>query len=167
MPSNADGASCTRKQTTRIHTDSFVFSIGGRAASRPQHWRACCESIKACWFFWPAMKACCFILGASEPMCHQAFWQSRTIHHNLSLSFCIQACWFFWPALAFTIEWRNIEKEFGKRTLAKTPTKIIRRQGRSSTEAIKPRLISVVVNGCAHTECVNLWASWCSKHLWA
>ena len=167
MPSNADDDSCTRKGVTQMNTDSFVFSIGGRAANPPQHWRACCEAIKACWFFWPAMKACCLILGASEPMCHQAFWQSGTIHHNWSLSFCMQACWFFWPALAFTIEWRNIEKEFGKRIQGKRPTKITRRQGRSSTKAIKPKLISIVVNGCAHTECVHLWASWCSKHLWA
>ena len=28
----------------------FVFSNGGRAASPPQHWRACCEAMKACWF---------------------------------------------------------------------------------------------------------------------
>ena len=114
LPS-ADDDSCTRKRVTQMKPDSFVFSIGRRAPSPPQHWRACCEARKACWFVWPAMKACCFILGASEPMCHQAFWKSRTIHHIWSLSFCMQACWFFWPALAFTIEWRNIEKEFGKK----------------------------------------------------
>ena len=164
---SADDDSCTRKRVTQMKPDSFVFSIGGRAASPPQHWRACCEARKACWFFWPAMKACCFILGTSEPMCHQAFWQSGTIHHNWSLSFCMQACWFFWPALAFTIDRRNYQKEFAKRSRATTPNKITRRQGRSSTEAIKPRLISVVVNGCAHIECVHLWASCCSKHLWA
>ena len=127
MPSNADGASCTRKQTTRIHTDSFVFSIGGRAASPPQHWRACCEAIKACWFFWPAMKACCFILGASEPMCHQAFWQSGTsITTDHYHSVCKRAGFSDrrWPSPLID----ETIKKSSLRGQATTPNKITRRE---------------------------------------